>query len=184
MAIAALVLAFIPVCLNVAGIALGIVSLVRIGRAPRELQGKGLAIAAIAVGCAGFIVAGILSAIAIPNFIRYQSRAKQEEARASLKAIDLARRTAEAESGQPPVDFTELGFAPPDLRRYAYFYGSEELQPTEGGPFQIPAELPGVGDDAVAFAVADIDSDPALDVWVLSADGRIENVVNDLEHER
>lgn len=181
MAITAFVFAFIPVCLNLVGAALGIAALVRIGRAPKKLQGKGLAIAAIAVGCGNlFFGTGIVAAIAIPNFVKYQARAKQAEAKMGLERILHARGSAEARLGRAPEDLKELGFEPPERHRYAYFYGGDAVQPAEGGPYQVPADLQDAGEETVAIAVGNIDADETLDVWVLKSDGRIENVVNDI----
>ena len=180
MAIAAFVLAFIPVCLNFVGLVLGIISLVRIGSQPTRLKGRGLAIAAIAVGSVNMVVP-VLAAIAIPNFIKYQARAKQAEAKTTLQSLHAAYRTAQMERGDPPEDLEALGFVPPEKRRYAYFYANEVVQPKEGGPYALPSEGPELGDEVIAVAVGNIDSDPTLDVWTIDTEGQAQNVVNDLE---
>jgi type IV pilus assembly protein PilA len=69
------------------GLILGIIALIRINDSKGMLGGKGLAIAAIVMPAAAVPIIGILSAIAIPNFIRYQLRSKTTESRTNLGAI-------------------------------------------------------------------------------------------------
>ena len=68
-------------------------------------------------------IIGILAAIAIPNFIRFQARSKQAECRTNLKAFAIASRSYfEAHQQYTPV-LSELQFAPERGNRYAYFAG-------------------------------------------------------------
>jgi len=57
-------------------------------------------------------IIGILAAIAIPNFIRFQARSKQGEAKANLKSMFTAERSfyQEKDRYSPLVD--EIGFSP------------------------------------------------------------------------
>jgi type II secretory pathway pseudopilin PulG len=83
MAIAGLVLSIIQCIppLPLVGLILGIVALVQIEKQPQALKGKGLAIAAIAMGVIGtLIVPGMMAAVAIPAFTKYIRRAKTSEA--------------------------------------------------------------------------------------------------------
>lgn len=68
-------------------------------------------------------VIGILAAIAVPNFIRFQARAKQAEAKTNLKAIFTGQRTRFAESEAFSVRMGEIGFAPERGNRYSYDLG-------------------------------------------------------------
>jgi type IV pilus assembly protein PilA len=81
------------------GLILGIVALVRINNSNGELGGKGLAIASIVVGAVMIPLVGIMAAIAIPNFIRYQLRSKASEARTNLAAIRVHQESFFAENG-------------------------------------------------------------------------------------
>jgi type IV pilus assembly protein PilA len=70
---------------------------------------------------------GILSAIAIPNFIRYQARARQAECKVNLKSFYVVTRTdMESEGGR--VDFSKLRFLPERGNRYAYFVGQGPME--------------------------------------------------------
>ncbi len=74
---------------------------------------------------------GILSAIAIPNFIRYQARAKQSECRANLKAFYAVARAAK-EGEHLQKDLSKLGFTPERGNRYAYFLGPGPMEDRSG----------------------------------------------------
>lgn len=182
LAIAGLILAFIPIfCVNFIGVILGIVALVQIGKRPQELKGQGLAIAAIIIGVLWFFV-GILAAIAIPNFIKFQSRAKQSEAKMNLKAIYNAEQSSYAENGSFATTFEAMGWVQYDEARYTYYIGSDVIESTKQPPEALP---PGVesyvnAEGFRAVAVGNIDGDPTLDVWVIDHENRLENVINDI----
>lgn len=68
-------------------------------------------------------IIGILAAIAVPNFIRFQARAKQSEAKTNLRAIFTGQRTRYAESEAYSMRMGEIGFAPERGNRYSYDLG-------------------------------------------------------------
>jgi len=63
-------------------------------------------------------IIGILAAIAIPNFIRFQARARQSEANSNLKTLFTGLRTF---SKKPHSEIRVPGFAPERGNRYSYF---------------------------------------------------------------
>jgi type IV pilus assembly protein PilA len=65
-------------------------------------------------------IIGILAAIAIPNFIKYQGRSKQAEAKQALRAYFMAERHYFSEADAYTGDFGAVGFAPERGNRYAY----------------------------------------------------------------
>ena len=65
-------------------------------------------------------IIGILAAIAIPNFIKYQARSKQAEAKQSLRAYFMAERHFFSEADGYTGDMGAVGFAPERGNRYAY----------------------------------------------------------------
>lgn len=112
LAIVSLITSFLcwPVFL---GLILGIVSLVRINKSEGRLGGKTLAIIAIAMNLALIpTCGGIYAAIAIPNFIMYQCRSKQSEAKGNLKALFVAEELYRSEKEGYSQDFAALGFTP------------------------------------------------------------------------
>jgi type IV pilus assembly protein PilA len=82
------------------------------------------AIVAMVVLIGGFgivVIIGILAAIAIPNFLKFQTRSKQAEVRSNLKGMLNAEKEYFAEHDQYATSLKELGFAAERGNRYAYF---------------------------------------------------------------
>lgn len=65
-------------------------------------------------------IIGILAAIAIPNFIRFQARSKQSEAKTNLKAIFTGQRSFFGERDTYSAVAANIGFSPERGNRYAY----------------------------------------------------------------
>jgi type IV pilus assembly protein PilA len=65
-------------------------------------------------------IIGILAAIAIPNFNKFQSRSKQSEAKTNLKSLYTAQQAFFAEKDRYSDFANEIGFAPQRGNRYAY----------------------------------------------------------------
>jgi type IV pilus assembly protein PilA len=68
-------------------------------------------------------IIGILAAIAIPNFVKFQARSKQSEAKANLKAAFTAEKAYAAEKDKFSVLTGEIGFSPERNNRYYYAVG-------------------------------------------------------------
>src|SRR6185369_4149977 len=66
-------------------------------------------------------IIGILAAIAIPNFIRFQARSKQSEAKANLKSYFTAERAYFADREEYTGNIYSVGFQPERGNRYAYW---------------------------------------------------------------
>jgi len=69
-------------------------------------------------------IIGILAAIAIPNFVKFQARSKQSEAKANLKAMFTAEKAFAAEKDKFSALTGEIGFSPERNNRYAYWVGA------------------------------------------------------------
>ena len=65
-------------------------------------------------------IIGILAAIAIPNFIKFQTRSKQGEAKANLKGMFTAQRSYLQEKDSYARFAAQMGFSPERGNRYAY----------------------------------------------------------------
>jgi type IV pilus assembly protein PilA len=144
-------------------------------------------------------IIGILAAIAIPNFIRFQARSKQSEARANLKALFGAEKAYFQEKDRYSSIVVEAGFAPERNNRYAYFLATSVSQDSRSGTTSstgttatsISADVfkgytnvtspPALtcggslgvnGNSFLGEATGDIDSDTTLDVWSVSTEGR------------
>jgi type IV pilus assembly protein PilA len=69
-------------------------------------------------------IIGILAAIAIPNFIKFQARSKQSEAKSNLKAAYTAEKAFYQEKDRYSTLVGEVGFTPERNNRYAYWLAS------------------------------------------------------------
>jgi type IV pilus assembly protein PilA len=66
-------------------------------------------------------IIGILAAIAIPNFIKFQARSKQSEAKSNCKSMFTAEKSFYNEKDKYSAAVQEVGFAPERGNRYAYY---------------------------------------------------------------
>lgn len=66
----------------------------------------------------------ILAAVAIPNFNRFQTNARQGEAKANLKSWFSAQRAYHQENNRYSENVHTLGFLPERGNRYAYYFAS------------------------------------------------------------
>ena len=71
-------------------------------------------------------IIGILAAIAIPNFIKFQARSKQSEAKANLKALFTAQKSFYQEKDRYSESLLEIGWVPERGNRYAYRNGTAD----------------------------------------------------------
>jgi len=69
-------------------------------------------------------IIGILAAIAIPNFIRFQARSKQAEAKTNLKAIFSGQKARYGERDAYSTALGDIGFAPERGNRYSFDLGA------------------------------------------------------------
>ena len=108
-------------------------------------------------------IIGILAAIAIPNFLRYQAKSRQSEAKTNLVAIFVAE-TAYLSENSRYGSFAEIGYAlAGTTNRYTY---------------RSPADL-GVGASAGAGAVATRDYIPCGNAGCVNpADGATASVAS------
>jgi type IV pilus assembly protein PilA len=76
-------------------------------------------------------IVGILVAIAIPKFNRFQTLAIQSEAKSNLKGLFKAQKTWFQANNSYSTQIDPLGFSPPRGNRYAYRLGFGALQPRD-----------------------------------------------------
>jgi len=66
-------------------------------------------------------IIGLLAALAIPNFMKFQARSKQSEARTNLKAAYTAEKSYYGDKQMYLEVAGPMGFAPESANRYEYF---------------------------------------------------------------
>jgi len=151
-------------------------------------------------------IIGILAAIAIPNFLAYQAKSKQTEAKVNLGAIFTSAVAYQGESNNPqtyaPSALSQLvGWVPAGAARYSFWYqdgvnalgvgttvtrfdGSSlatspcdvTLPPASGG-FQVLATPAGF----TAGANGNLDGDATCDHWFINDQRNIQNPINDVD---
>jgi type IV pilus assembly protein PilA len=130
-------------------------------------------------------IIGILAAIAIPNFLRYQAQSRQAEARTNLGGVFVAETSFFGEQSRYG-SFGEIGFALAGTsNRYTYRTGASGTAATRtnanvtaagttqdtinAGTGTITAEGTPVSTNSdtgfTATASANLDNDPTLDQW-------------------
>lgn len=184
----ALIFAVVGFCLPplmLVAIVLAIVSLVKSNEAefaPRRT----LAIIALVLPVIWVPVVGVLAAIAIPNFVKFQSRSKQSECKVNLKSAYFGAQSAFAENDALEPRFEAIGFQPDPSNRYLYTFGKGEVIEARVGTTSTEALLGAIpeslentlGVDGENFTIAcagNIDGDEAIDVWSISNTPRIVN---------
>lgn len=122
-------------------------------------------------------IIGIIAAIAIPNYLKYQARTRQSEARTNLGAIFVTEVAYFGENTQFG-NFSQIGYTivSTAINRYAYRVGAGT---TLGSDLIIPATGVDPGNNTVvpstisgapvpaftATATANLDADPTIDMW-------------------
>ena len=145
-------------------------------------------------------IIGILAAIAIPNFIAYQAKSKQAEAKVALGAIFTSAVAFNAESVPNtylPLAIGLIGYAPSGAPRYSFWFGTGAAAPGtptafSGAPIVVAGgcntgttlgTAPAIGASPTGFttgAKGSIDGDIACDEWVMNDQRALVNVKNDV----
>jgi type IV pilus assembly protein PilA len=118
-------------------------------------------------------IIGILAAIAIPNFLKFQAKSKQSEAKTNLKAIFTAETAYFGENNKygdfPTVNWEPIG----SKQLYQYLIGTaatlEVIGPTPIGTAVTWARTPAwTTNGFTAGAQGNIDADPVIDAWTIT----------------
>lgn len=94
-------------------------------------------------------IIGILTTIAVPNFQKFQAKAKQTEAKANLSAMYAAEKAFYAEWSQYYGIFGDIGYVPEGKLNYYLSFGSKGTDPN--APWVASA---GTGSGAACFETA------------------------------
>jgi type IV pilus assembly protein PilA len=99
-------------------------------------------------------IIGILAAIAIPNFIKFQARSKQAEVKANMKAVFTAQKAFYQEKDTFSNLVSIVGFSPERGNRYSYDLGGTVFQARSASTLGVDASVPtftGVEADTFKF---------------------------------
>ncbi len=141
-------------------------------------------------------IIGVLSSIAIPNFLDFRSKARQAEATSNLGAIFTDEQSYFAMKDTFSDDLILIGTGVTGSYKRYDFTANETFAPGKWvGLSGIPGNGPPVGtvinlDVApyatnigfVAIAVGDIDGDGIYDTYSINNNGRLHNDYSDILH--
>ena len=108
-------------------------------------------------------VVGILAALAIPNFLRFQAKSKQTEAQVNLRSIYASQNTYFAEHDTYTAAITNLEWEPEGTARYQYTI----MDNADTAHY-------------TAQASGNIDNDATRDVWSITKACVLDNTTNDV----
>ena len=89
-------------------------------------------------------IIGILAAIAIPNFLKFQAKSRTTEARTNLGAIFTGETSYYGEANTYG-DFTNIGWGPTGTPRYQYVIGVDPVLAAAALPSRVGKNLTGDG---------------------------------------
>jgi type IV pilus assembly protein PilA len=140
-------------------------------------------------------IIGILAAIAIPNFLRFQAKSKQSEAKTNLGGIFTAQVSYYSENDFYG-NFSQIAWAPTGTTRYTYYSGPYtgtaaglKVPPLTSPLDNAGNQTPYVGTSAtetrsdnnfLSHAVGEIDSDTFRDEWTITEVRVLANIADDV----
>ena len=132
-------------------------------------------------------IIGILASIAIPNFMSYQAKARQSEAKVGLGGIFTSATAFVAENGTFTMgSVSGLAYAPAGSPKYSFNYGGSTLNSGTTAALCPGTAWTGGTSPAVniagftAGARANIDGDVVCDEWVINDVRILTNPSNDV----
>ena len=148
-------------------------------------------------------IIGILAAIAIPNFLRFQAKSKQSEAKTNLGSIGTTAESYRVEKDTYVISsLNDLGWGPTGTPRYSYWYavgaGAQEFTYNNtcvaGAGVGCIGTVNGCSVDTVtgsvtpaatattflATAKGQIDTDATCDEWSYDQTRTLNNTLNDV----
>ena len=121
-------------------------------------------------------IIGILAAIAVPNFVKFQCRAKQSEAKGNLKALYVSQEAFRAESDRygavPAIGATSTGGSSTVVNEIGFAPKGQKLRYTYTGSATNATSFNATADAAIG-AIAD-----DKDAWTISQANDLKNTDN------
>ena len=130
-------------------------------------------------------IIGILASIAVPNFMKFQARARQSEAKANLKAIFEIVKAYWGEAGT--FQCGSCGWET-DKNLYNYYLSASESNTKgskgcpQGSPVAAQSGAAGINGGFTTTAAGNIDADATCDTWSINDNNDLENGSNDVDN--
>ena len=127
-------------------------------------------------------ILGILAAIAIPNFMRFQAKSRQSEVKTNLGAIGTTAEAFRAENDTYIATWNDLGWAPVGANiRYDYGYNLLLLDTAAGAHDPEVNAVAATATTFLAVGEGDIDSEAVgEDCWTYDQTRDLNNTDNDV----
>ena len=129
-------------------------------------------------------IIGILAAIAIPNFMTYQAKARQSEAKVGLGGIFTTATSFFAENGTYSVAPSGLGYSPAGSPKYTFSYNAATINSvTTATICNAVTTVVAPTASATGFtagAMGNIDGDNSCDEWTINDARALVNTGNDV----
>ncbi len=90
-------------------------------------------------------IIGILAAIAIPNFLRFQCKGRQSEARTNLGGIFTAEKSFFSTYNEYTSSLPAINWAPTGCPRYVYGFAADNFEPSNGTNIEAAAYIAAIG---------------------------------------
>lgn len=126
-------------------------------------------------------IIGILAAIAVPNFMKFQARARQSEVKADLAGFFTSAKSYFAEYGTYVCG--SCGFTPEKGNRYNYYFPSASILESDGNLSSSCTSVT-AANTATSFTAGgsgQIDSDSTCDTWTINDYNTLSNTSNDVD---
>jgi len=109
----------------------------------------------------------------------YFRKSAQSEAKVNLGTISQCEQAFFSKRGKYSQSFSEIGYSLPGKMQYTYYLTPKEKLP-KSSLLKLPKDIkPFTGKDSfMAVAVGKIGDEMKLDVWTMSEDGKLDNLVN------
>ena len=135
-------------------------------------------------------IIGILAAIAIPNFLKFQAKSKQSEAKTNLKGIYTAETGFFGENNRYDT-LGVINWEPVGNARYQFLQDGTLASSTDNthkGSMSVTGSLVWTGsvtptydnNSFTAGAAGNVDNDGALDCWTINDNNVLTNTFNDV----
>lgn len=124
-------------------------------------------------------IIGILAAIAIPNFMKFQARAKTSEAKVQLKAFFTAIKSQYATNDTYVCDW--CGWGPEKGYKYAYLTsGGSRMEGSASTGCDDPINIAETPSSFTIGATGNIDTDNECDDWTMNDANVLTNTLSDV----
>ncbi len=101
-------------------------------------------------------IVGILSSVAIPQFLGFRGRARQSEVKVNLRSWYMSETVLYTEKGHFAEEIVEHGYAPTDGNRYAYLFSASCAYEVRTTPLVVPSNANCVSVDLRRFPTSPI----------------------------